>query len=225
MCLLNKRKVKMGTKVICIEGLDGSGKTTLINNLDQALCEQELNVKILSAFDIVQYGRKFKSDTLNSRNHFLELTGMAYMLHNLQNHVSALVREAKYDVIILDRYIPSFYTYQIFGRDTNIDLSSVLLNSLNKFGLRIDNQYLIKASFDNTKNRLSTRSEDDGDRRAVESYDKHIDGYVDFFEVYGIPVKTLSNDNLEDISRNVAEIVADVFSWRSRSAKAINTIC
>lgn len=91
----------MGTKVICIEGLDGSGKTTLINTLDNALCEQELNVKIISPFNICSYGRIFKSDMLNSKDNFLELTGMAHMHGRLQTEVAKLVKEGHYDVIIL----------------------------------------------------------------------------------------------------------------------------
>ena len=216
----------MGTKVICIEGLDGSGKTTLINTLDNALCEQESNVKIISPFDICPYGRSFKSDILNTKDHFLELTGMAHMLGRFQLELIKLIKENKYDVIILDRYLPSFFTYQVYGKENNIDLSTILLDRLLKNNFKVHKHYLAEASKESTINRLSgKRLEDDGDARSLTIYDQLINGYKTFYKKYNIDVTTLPSDKQEDISKNVSRIMAELFQWRSKSALVTNTIC
>lgn len=216
----------MGTKVICIEGLDGSGKTTLINTLDNALCEQESNVKIISPFDICPYGRSFKSDILNTKDHFLELTGMAHMLGRFQLELIKLIKENKYDVIILDRYLPSFFTYQVHGEETNKELSTILLDELLKHPIKVHKHYLVEASKESTVNRLSSeRLEDDGDARSLAIYDQLINGYKTFYKKYNIDVTTLPSDKPEDIAKNASRIVAGLFQWRSKSALAVNTIC
>ena len=215
----------MGTKVICIEGLDGSGKTTLINTLYNALCEQELNVKIISPFDICPYGRTFKSDILNTKNHFLELTGMAHMLGRFQVALAKMIKESKYDVIILDRYLPSFFAYQV-NKEANKELSSILLDELLKHPVKVHKHYLAEASKESTVNRLSgERLEDDGDARSLTIYDDLIDGYRAFYGKHNIDVTILPSDKHEDISKNVTRIVAGLFEWRSKSALVSNTIC
>lgn len=216
----------MGTKVICIEGLDGSGKTTLINTLGNVLCEQELNVKIISPFDICSYGRTFKSDILNTKNHFLELTGMSHMLGRFQIALAKIIKENKYDVIILDRYLPSFFTYQVHSKETNKELSTILLTELLKHPVKVHKHYLAEASKESTVNRLSgERLEDDGDARSLAIYDDLINGYRAFYGKYNIDVTVLPSDKHEDISKNVTRIVAGLFEWRSKSALASNTIC
>lgn len=215
----------MGTKVICIEGLDGSGKTTLINTLDNALCEQELNVKVVSPFNICSYGITFKSDVLNTKDHFLELTGMVHMLGRFQLFLANLVKENKYDVIILDRYLPSFFTYQV-NKETNKELSDILLNRLLEHPIKIHKHYLVEASKVSTVNRLSgKRLEDDGDARSLSIYDELINGYKEFYKKYSINVTILPSDKQEDISKNVTRIIADLFEWRSKSALTPDTIC
>ena len=216
----------MGTKVICVEGLDGSGKTTLVNTLDNVLCERELNVKIISPFDICSYGRTFKSDILNTKNHFLELTGMSHMLGRFQIALAKMITESKYDVIILDRYLPSFFTYQIHGKETNKELSTILLTELLKHPVKVHKHYLVEASKESTINRLTgKRLEDDGDARSLSIYDELIEGYRTFYKAYEVDVNILPSDHLDDISKNVSRVAAGLFEWRSKSALAVNTIC
>lgn len=203
----------MDTKIICIEGLDGSGKTTLINKLDVVLCNQELNVNVLTPFMVAEYGNRLKSDILNSKNHFRELTGMSYLLYSLQNHIEEdLIRtKNKYDIIILDRYIPSFYTYQIYNNKQNSELATQLLSYLHENSPDINHSYLIQADIVNTNIRLSRNIVDDGDIRTLSNYHDLQAGYIDYYKRYSPETKNLPNNNLDDLNKAIETIIEDIF--------------
>lgn len=202
----------MDTKIICIEGLDGSGKTTLINKLDTVLYDKKLNVNIMTPFMVTDYGSQLKSDILNSKNHFRELTGMSYLLYSLQSKIEEHLNNIKnkYDVIILDRYIPSFYTYQIYNNKQDVKLAKTLLDYLHENSPDIHHSYLVHANITNTNIRLSKNIIDNGDIRALCNYHELQAGYIDYYRKYSLETKSLPNNNLEDLNKAVDTIVHDI---------------
>ena len=118
------------TKIICIEGLDGSGKTTLMDRVKKKLEADGQKVLLTSPFLTTDYDVQFKSDILNSKDIFLETTGMANVLYRFQNYLQKLIDSNEYDVILIDRYLPTFYVYQMYVQDHQSMLSSMLLDRL-----------------------------------------------------------------------------------------------
>ena len=78
-------------RLICIEGLDGSGKTTLIDRVKKKLEADGQKVLLTSPFLTTDYDVQFKSDILNSKDVFLETTGMANILYRFQNYLHKLI--------------------------------------------------------------------------------------------------------------------------------------
>ncbi len=194
------------TKLICIEGLDGSGKTTIMEKLRAKYEEEGLKVLVTSPFLTTDYDVKLKSDILNSKDLLIELTGMANVLFRFQNYLKKQVDSKEYDIIIMDRYIPSFFTYQVYSQNKQTMMSSFLLYKL-MTRIKLDiSYYLIVASEENTKARLNDRVVDDGDIRSVAIYHTLLEGYEAFFAKGGKDFHMLHNNTLQDSDSNVTII-------------------
>ena len=194
------------TKIICIEGLDGSGKTTLIDRVKKKLEADGQKVLLTSPFLTTDYDVQFKSDILNSKDVFLETTGMANILYRFQNHLRKLIDSNDYDVILIDRYLPSFYVYQMYAQDHQSMLSSMLLYRLivrDTFNIEY---FFLVASEDITKMRLVSEIVDDADLRSMSQYKCHLDGYRSYFGKDDIQFRELCNDTLHDLENNVTLI-------------------
>ena len=194
------------TKIICIEGLDGSGKTTLIDRVKKKLEADGQKVLLTSPFLTTDYDVQFKSDILNSKDIFLETTGMANVLYRFQNHLRKLIDSNEYDVILIDRYLPSFYVYQMYAQDHQSMLSSMLLYRLivrDTFNIEY---FFLVASEDITKMRLVSEIVDDADLRSMSQYKCHLDGYRSYFGKDDIQFRELCNDTLHDLENNVTLI-------------------
>ena len=194
------------TKIICIEGLDGSGKTTVMNKLMEKYEEKGIKALLTSPFLVTPYDVQLKIDILNSKDHLIELTGMSNILFRFQDYLKKTIEKNEYDVIVIDRYIPSFFTYQVYNQEHQTMLSSFLLYKLLsrvKFDIEY---YLIVASEENTKSRLCDNIEDDGDLRSLTIYNELLEGYKAFFNKGGRACHILSNDTHCELENNVSII-------------------
>ena len=193
-------------RLICIEGLDGSGKTTLIDRVKKKLEADGQKVLLTSPFLTTDYDVQFKSDILNSKDIFLETTGMANVLYRFQNYLQKLIDSNEYDVILIDRYLPSFYVYQMYAQDHQSMLSSMLLYRLivrDTFNIEY---FFLVASEDITKMRLVSEVVDDADLRCMLQYKCHLDGYRSYFGKDDIQFRELCNDTLHDLENNITLI-------------------
>nr|AAK54673.1 TMP kinase [Candidatus Phytoplasma luffae] len=102
-------------KLIVFEGLDGSGKTTLIQELQQKLKKQKINNKIYQGLGSSSIGTEIRNLFLNYNQvdyitrFYLSITNMAQIQKELiYPHLK------QNQLIILDRWLPSTYAYQLF---------------------------------------------------------------------------------------------------------------
>ena len=86
-----------------IEGLDGSGKTTLINYL-----KEHINVTFITAFDSTQ-GKKVKEYLLINPNISIEEKGKLISDVFIKTYYESIYNKG---IVIVDRWVPSFYCYQ-----------------------------------------------------------------------------------------------------------------
>ena len=194
------------TKLICIEGLDGSGKTTIMKKLKERYEEHGIKALFTSPFLTTDYDVQFKMDLLNSKDHLIELTGMSNVLLRFQNYLKKMVEKKEYDVIVMDRYIPSFFTYQVYTQHHQTMISSYLLYKLMMNFRSEISYYLIVANEENTKSRLCDNVVDDGDIRTLTNYNELLEGYKTFFNKGGENYHILSNDTYCDLENNISII-------------------
>ena len=171
--------------IICVEGLDGVGKSSLVNNLSKAL-----GLKIVSKpIDTLLLNDKKESYEVmeNVYKYSNNLVAMYYLLGNL----SALEDGTKED-IILDRGFLS--TYYFSCKEDNKELFDFYANN---YGFP-DITILLYASIDERIKRIHKRDSNDADLGKKRLY---IDGYDKIFEAirkYNIPHILINNENLEE---------------------------
>ncbi len=125
--------------LIVFEGIEGSGKTTLINYVSQYL-----KSKRISFIRIREPGGNINSENirkliLNKKNKFNSFTDLLLYLAARSENVEKLIRK-NYGkkIILLDRFIDSTIAYQHYG----MGIDKLLINKINKIILKN-----IKANF------------------------------------------------------------------------------
>ena len=124
-------------KLISFEGIDGVGKSTVVDEVFNKLSIKGYNVYLLRDPGSSEIGEQLrsiiKSDIPRSKltNLFLYLTARLELVADIESSKN------DYDYILLDRYVDSTIAYQGYGQ--GIDLN--IINSLNNI-LLDNNKYL-----------------------------------------------------------------------------------
>jgi dTMP kinase len=101
-----------GGFLVVIEGIDGSGKTTLAAGLRQALADVGVTVNVSKEPTAGPWGQKLR-DSAKSGRLTVDLE-LEYLIRDRRDHVQSTILPAldREEVVILDRYFPSMVAYQ-----------------------------------------------------------------------------------------------------------------
>jgi dTMP kinase len=188
----------MKGKLITFEGLDGVGKTTVINSLSEIL-KEELGDKLITTFTpgSTNIGKKIKKIILESDKDILpEEIKTSLFLYDHINHTQEVLIPALESgkIILCDRYIDSFIAYQRFGYNINLDfLSLINFPSPAK-------TFLLEVPIEELSRRLLKRSLNK-ENNWMDSMD------IEFYSRIELGYKWLANENpnrIETINANVS---------------------
>ena len=116
--------------LIVFEGIEGSGKTTLINHISSYLRKQNIKFIKLREPGGNKNSEIIRKLILNKKNKFNKITDlMLYSAARNENVENVLKNNYKKKIILLDRFTDSTLAYQHFGMGIN----KSLINILNKF--------------------------------------------------------------------------------------------
>ena len=116
--------------LIVFEGIEGSGKTTLINHISSYLRKQNIKFIKLREPGGNKNSEIIRKLILNKKNKFNKITDlMLYFAARNENVENVLKNNYKKKIILLDRFTDSTLAYQHFGMGIN----KSLINILNKF--------------------------------------------------------------------------------------------
>ena len=124
-------------KLISFEGIDGVGKSTVVDAVYEKLSIKGCNVCLLRDPGSSEIGEQLrniiKSDIPRSKltNLFLYLTARLELVADIEKN------KDRYDYILLDRYVDSTIAYQGYGQGIDLDI----INTLNDI-LLDNNKYL-----------------------------------------------------------------------------------
>lgn len=114
----------MKPKFIVIEGPDGTGKTTLINNLKNYFIENEIEAIFTREPGGTNIGEKIRTIILDQNN--IEMTDMteAYLytasrIQHIEELILPKLKENK--LVICDRFILASLCYQGYGRQKDVE--------------------------------------------------------------------------------------------------------
>jgi len=119
--------------IIVFEGIEGSGKSFHIKNLEKYLKKKKIKYIKLREPGGSKNSEKIRNLILNKRSNFSRLTDLfLYMGARNENYQSIIKKNYKKKIILIDRFTDSTIAYQHYGMDIN----KKLIIHLNKFILK-----------------------------------------------------------------------------------------
>ena len=103
---------------ISVEGIEGCGKSTLVNGLDQHLQERNIDYVITKEPGSTSIGKILRSILLDKKQQISPLTELLLIFSDRLDHLDKVIKPSLEDgkIVITDRYIDSTYAYQGAGR-------------------------------------------------------------------------------------------------------------
>ena len=109
---------------ISVEGIEGCGKSTLVNGLSQYLQERNIDYVITKEPGSTSIGKILRSILLDKNQKIDPLTELTMMFSDRLDHLDKVIKPSleKGKIVITDRYIDSTYAYQGAGRGISKNL-------------------------------------------------------------------------------------------------------
>jgi dTMP kinase len=190
--------------IVSFEGIDGSGKSTMINTVKEFLMAQGLTVEVVSPFSATVLGKATRELVLDSSNYVSSNTEVLAMMGSV-SALSDYMKQSTADFILIDRYILSFNAYQVVGR--NNKLAKILYTNTKILKTTFD--ILLDVDLSTSKERMKARN------IALDNFDSSgdnfkiaiINGYRDAIK-YNISniIKVDANKELQEVTDKVIEI-------------------
>ena len=144
--------------IIVFEGIEGSGKSFHIKNLEKYLKKKKIKYISLREPGGSENSEKIRNLILKKSSNFNKLTDLfLYMASRNENYQSIIKKNYKKKIILIDRFVDSTIAYQHYGMGINKNL----IINLNKFilkNLKPTFTFLNIVNMKNLKLRLKKRS-------------------------------------------------------------------
>lgn len=187
-------------KFIVFEGLDGTGKTTIIDRLNKNLNQKGKTVKCMHFPNAESYFGKIIYDKLFGKREIaddiFETIYLADMIYNLEDIYEGITN---YDYLIMDRYFYSTLAYSYFynTKDVIKKLSNVLIMPNDVFYVRLPVEECVR------RLGISDADEIESNKELLECVSK---GYDELSSEYGFKVL----DGKRSVEENVKEILREI---------------
>ena len=143
--------------LIVFEGIEGSGKTTLINHISKYLKKKKINFIKIREPGGNKNSELIRQVILNKKNKFNSFTDlMLYMAARSENIEKVIKINYQKKIILLDRFADSTVAYQHYG----MGLNKTLINKINKIllkNIKPNKVFLNIVNEKNLKKRLNLR--------------------------------------------------------------------
>ena len=115
---------------ISIEGIEGCGKSTLVNSLGQYLQERNIDYVITKEPGSTSIGKILRTILLDKKQQISPLTELLLMFSDRLDHLDKVIKPSLEEgkIVITDRYIDSTYAYQGAGRGIPKNIIDNLVN-------------------------------------------------------------------------------------------------
>ena len=185
--------------LIIFEGIEGTGKTTLINYVSKHLKKKNISfVKLREPGGNIN-SEKIRKLILNKNNKFNSFTDlMLYLAARNENIENVIKKNYKKKVILLDRFVDSTIAYQHYGMGIN----KTIIDKINSFLLRNikpNITFLNIIDMKVLKQRLSLRKNKNRyDKFKINFYKKVQNGFLKLAKNKSNYVIISSNNNLHE---------------------------
>lgn len=168
--------------LIIFEGIDGSGKTTQINNVTNYLKKKNKKFIKLREPGGSKNSEIIRNLILNKRNKFDKFTDLLlYLAARNENINQVIEKNFNKKIILIDRYIYSTIAYQCYGMGVNKNLVTTINNFIVK-RFKPTHSFLLIVNEKNLKFRLKNRlNKNRYDNFKLKFYNKVQKGYLKLF--------------------------------------------
>ena len=164
--------------IIVFEGIEGSGKSFHIKNVEKHLRKNKINYIKLREPGGSKNSEKIRRLILSKNSKFKQLTDLfLYMAARNENYQNIIKKNYKKKVIIIDRFIDSTLAYQHYG----MGIDKNLIQKLNKIILKKikpNFTFLNVVNMENLKLRVNKRPKNRYDSFNYSFYNKVQKGFV-----------------------------------------------
>lgn len=213
-------------KFIVVDGPDGSGKTTIIERLVKYIetIKPELKVVVGRGLGSGKAAESIRSTMMNNeikKSSNYEIYGAimclidcheTFVLPNINNN----------KLVILDRYIPSYYAYQVKARNSEIASKMLIDCFAAPFTIQPDVYINTYCSIENSIDRMKNRNDNNYlDEEGIIFKRKLLEGYEEFFNKAPLMFcaskpskifKVNTDKPLADVLSEVYEITSKIFT-------------
>ena len=151
--------------IIVFEGIEGSGKTFHINNVQKHLIKKKIKFISIREPGGSINAEKIRKLILNNKSNFDKVTDLLLYLAARNENINILIRKnINKKIILIDRFIDSTIAYQHYGMGVDLSFINYINNFLLK-NIKPDFTFLNLVNKKNLKIRLS-------ERKILNRYDK-----------------------------------------------------
>tara|TARA_B100001173_G_scaffold91075_1_gene78579 strand:+ start:1295 stop:1903 length:609 start_codon:yes stop_codon:yes gene_type:complete len=189
-------------KIISFEGIEGVGKSTQINLLNEFLIDNQFSTEILREPGSTKTGELIREILLNKDNNLADETELLLMFSARSELIKKKIDTLSCDYLLLDRFYDASIAYQGYGRNLS---KSFIKNLISFINCPIPNlSILLDIS---VKEAFSRKIKDKKDRIELSG--------SDFFNNVRNGYLEIAKDNNErfiiiDASKNIDEIHKDI---------------
>lgn len=201
-------------RLFSFEGVDGSGKTTVIERVKMALEQQGYSVCVIREPGTTILGEKIRTILKDESTPKTKRAEVLLFLASRADMVESTLSRVQnaYDYIILDRFTDSTLAYQGFGNGHTISM----LQQLNAFctqGIQPEQTFLLDVTPEVAKARRNVRQTDvDPFDTDVEFAERVRTGYATLSRMYPDRIRVVDNSAPLEQSTVVGDIVAHMLS-------------
>ena len=143
--------------IIVFEGIEGSGKTFHINNVQKHLIKKKIKFNSIREPGGSINAEKIRKLILNNKSNFDKVTDLLLYLAARNENINILIRKnINKKIILIDRFIDSTIAYQHYGMGVDLSFINYINNFLLK-NIKPDFTFLNLVNKKNLKLRLSKR--------------------------------------------------------------------
>lgn len=191
---------------ISIEGPDGSGKSTQIENIKQFFKDKGLDIVFTREPGGTAISERIREIILdNNCDEMCDMTEAMLYAASRAQHVHQVIKPALEagKIVVCDRFVDSSIAYQGYGRELGEPVS--IINSFAIGDCIPDVTFLMKLDPRVGRRRISTDVQDRLEREADDFHIKVFEGYLELEKKY--PERFFGID----ASRSIAEIKEDIY--------------
>lgn len=204
----------MNGKLIVFEGPDGSGKTTILKNVNQKLTEQGYDIRVVREPGGTEISEKIReiiidNDNINMAAKTESLLFAASRAQLVEEKIRPGLENG--EIILCDRFVLSSLLYQGVGRGLGIDK----VKKINDFATGdINPDLTIFFNIDYKTALIRKRANFSPDRLENEEFDFHkkiFDAYLDIAEKYKDDIKQVdATRSIDEVSSDVLKLIKDL---------------